>query len=253
MHDPSDLESAIERSLESRSAGLDDSSGNLDDVLTRVERRRSRRRSIAMVGSVAAAGVGLIGIVALADRRDATPASSPGSETSAAADEALTAQPAWRCDDQLAYWGESGEDVYFASCEQTTIDGSVAVIDGPPPTTGSEPTTTTTVVSTGIIGAPPSIPLTTLPPDDPLVTGEQLYIEQLYVVIAGDSLIEIARMFGVDLDVLVAYNEWPEGDGHPIYPGDEVRVPPGAFVPDGLDDRGSTGPTSTTTTSTTIG
>ena len=247
MQDPSDLETTIERSFESRSARLDASGGDLDDVLTRVERRRSRRRALAVAGSVSVVVVGVVGIVALGDREEIGPAASPGSGAAAVTiDQTLPGRAAWRCDGQLAYWGEAGDEVYFASCEQTTIDGSVEVLEPPASTSPSEEQPSGTVPgSTEFIAATPSIPVTTVPPGYATDVSPK---EQRYKVVAGDSLALIALTFGIDLDTLVSYNEWAEGISHPIFPGDEIRIPPNTLIP--------ASPTTehpTTTTTTTIG
>jgi LysM repeat protein len=218
MSDPSDLEATISESFESRAARLHASAGDLDDVMTRVEHRRSRHRRVAIAGSFAVVGVGAIGIVALGSRDDSGPVSPASEEATVTVDQTVPTRAAWRCDDQLAYWGETGDEVYFASCEQTTIDAAVEVLD---------------------------TAVTTVPPGDVLSP-----VEQLYVVVAGDSLVGIAETFGIGLDVLVAYNEWPEGVAHPIFVGDEVRIPPDAFVPGGA---GTEHPTTTTTTTTIVG
>lgn len=60
-------------------------------------------------------------------------------------------------------------------------------------------------------------------------------VEQLYKVVAGDALASIATKFGITLDVLVAYNEWPEGNLHAIFPNDEIRIPPDSKIP-GADE-----------------
>ncbi len=248
MDDPSDLEATIGRSFESRSTRLDPSAGDLDDVLTRVERRRSRRRSVAVVGSLAVIGVGVFGIVALGDRgEDPGPVASPGSEAAAVTvDQMVPARAAWRCHDQLEYWGVAGDEVYFASCEQTTIDGGIEVLDQPAPTTPSDEQPPATVPgSTEIIAALPSVPVASVPSGDDSISPE----EQLYVVVDGDSLAGIAQAFGIDMQALITYNEWPEGRDHPIFPGDIIAIPPGAFIPGGLGTEHPT-PTSTTTTTT---
>ena len=74
-------------------------------------------------------------------------------------DQVAPAQEAWRCDDQLAYWGEAGDDVYFASRVQTTIDGTIEVLDPPSPTTTWDEQPPATVPdSTVILSAVPSVP-----------------------------------------------------------------------------------------------
>jgi LysM repeat protein len=61
-------------------------------------------------------------------------------------------------------------------------------------------------------------------------------VEQLYTVVAGDALASIANKFGITLDVLVAYNEWEEGTAHPIFAGDEIRIPPDSKIPGADED-----------------
>ncbi|MEZ5298939.1 MAG: hypothetical protein R2697_22450, partial [Ilumatobacteraceae bacterium] len=60
MHD--DLEHLVERSLDERAGRLAPGHGSLDDVLVRVDRRHQRRRATAVVGSLAVAAVGLVGL-----------------------------------------------------------------------------------------------------------------------------------------------------------------------------------------------
>ena len=90
------------------------------------------------------------------------------------------------------------------------------------PITGSsyvtiEPATTTTT--------------TTLPPGQSAEPGQISQQEQTYTVKSGDSVSKIASLYGLAGDVLANYNSWPEGIQHPIFPGDVVRIPPGATVP----------------------
>jgi LysM repeat protein len=70
----------------------------------------------------------------------------------------------------------------------------------------------------------------------------------VYTVVAGDYLLRIARRFDVDVDALVAFNGW-EGPNHPLYRGDEVRIPPEGYDPDATSpaDAGADGATSATT------
>ena len=92
------------------------------------------------------------------------------------------------------------------------------------PITGSsyvtiEPATTTTT--------------TTLAPVDvaSLQPGDTSPVEQTYTVVSGDSVSKIAALYGITGDVLAAYNSWPEGTAHPIFPGDVIRIPPDSQVP----------------------
>ena len=46
-----------------------------------------------------------------------------------------------------------------------------------------------------------------------------------YVVAAGDYLGGIATKTGTTVAAIVAANQWPDGDKHPIYPGQKIRLP----------------------------
>ena len=81
----------------------------------------------------------------------------------------------------------------------------------------------------------PATTTTTIAPDA-AAEGGISPVEQLYTVVAGDALASIANKFGITIDVLVAYNEWPEGISHPIYPGDEIRIPPDSKIPSVADE-----------------
>jgi LysM repeat protein len=81
---------------------------------------------------------------------------------------------------------------------------------------------------------------TTLPAVTP--EGQISEQEQIYIVVAGDSLSKIASLHGITLEALVNYNEWTDGIAHVILPGAEVRIPPFARVA-GTATGGSTGST----------
>lgn len=70
---------------------------------------------------------------------------------------------------------------------------------------------------------------TSLPPVVP--EGQVSPTEQIYVVVPGDGLSKIASKYDITLDALVNYNAWPEGIAHPIFQGDEIKIPPNAKVP----------------------
>jgi LysM repeat protein len=78
-------------------------------------------------------------------------------------------------------------------------------------------TTTTTTVAPGAGGGP-----------EPGTVSEQ---EQIYVVQANDGPAKIANLYGITMEQLFNYNEYPEGDQHVFLVGEEVRIPPGAQVP----------------------
>ena len=81
----------------------------------------------------------------------------------------------------------------------------------------------------------PATTTTTIAPEA-VAEGGISPVEQLYTVVAGDALASIASRFGITIDVLVAYNEWPEGISHPIYPNDEIRIPPDSKIPSAADE-----------------
>ena len=196
MPEHSDIEREIERSLGERSARLGTPAGGLDDVFERVDRRRDRRRNVAVAGSFAVLGIGVFGIATLRGGEQPAPvADGPGSGS---------AQTAWVCEGQLDYFGENGDQVYFASCEQTTIDAAT-VIDNVP---------TTTVAAV------------------PEPMQETSRAEQVYVAVAGDSLSSIAARFGLAPEVVAAYNSWPDGLDHLIRMGDQILIPPDSLMPE---------------------
>ena len=85
----------------------------------------------------------------------------------------------------------------------------------------------------------PATTTTTIAPET-AAEGGISPVEQLYTVVAGDALASIASKFGITIDVLVAYNEWPEGISHPIYPNDEIRIPPDSKIPSAADEEDET-------------
>ncbi len=73
---------------------------------------------------------------------------------------------------------------------------------------------------------------TTIATDAPVQDGTQISEgEQVYVVVAGDSVSKIAAQHGVDATVLATYNQWADGISHLIIPGDPILIPPGALIP----------------------
>jgi LysM repeat protein len=246
-----DLEGAIARTFEHRSERLGMPGGRLDDVMHRVRRRQARRRNVAMIGSFAAVGAGVLGIAAL---RGGEP-SDPVADGPAAA----PTQPAWTCSGQLDYFGEDGTELYFSTCAPADVDASIPVLDAPSPTIPSDTVmpiegttpatffvTTTTIVPTGTSPAMttdvdctggstpdttvPTVPTTTLPGGGAaLAPGEQAY-----TVVPGDSLAGIGERYGVDPNILANYNSWSDCLDHLILPGDVVMIPPNATVPETL-------------------
>jgi LysM repeat protein len=125
--------------------------------------------------------------------------------------------------------------ILIAACGTTddTTDNTPLVAIQPSSYVVKEPATTTTTIAA-----------------DVAAEGGISPVEQLYTVVAGDALASIANKFGITIDVLVAYNEWPEGISHPIYPNDEIRIPPDSKIPSVADEEDAeTDDTSTDATS----
>lgn len=83
--------------------------------------------------------------------------------------------------------------------------------------------------STAFITVPPVI---TSAPTTSTIVGGTLEGEQIWKVVSGDTVVGIARRYGITPNELVTYNQWPEGLQHPLYPGDEVKIQPGATLVD---------------------
>ncbi len=88
-----------------------------------------------------------------------------------------------------------------------------------------EPVTTTTSATTGGQSTEPA-------PGDPAAT------EQIYTVESGDYFALIAEEYGITVEELVNYNQFPDGAGHLLIPGETIKIPPGAVVPE--DENGVT-------------
>lgn len=99
---------------------------------------------------------------------------------------------------------------------------------------GTGATTAATTVKLGqtsyVTAAPILASTTTLAAADPNQVGT-VAGEQIYKVVGGDYLLAIAKKHCIDSATLVAYNAWPEGEAHAFFPGDEVKIPPGACAP----------------------
>lgn len=106
-----------------------------------------------------------------------------------------------------------------AGCGGTSATGARATIARIQPTSFVEiaPATTTTT--------------TTLPPDFQPPAGTRSPVEQTYTIKAGDSLGAIASLYDITLEQLVNYNQFPNGSGQLILPGDQIKIPPDALVP----------------------
>lgn len=59
---------------------------------------------------------------------------------------------------------------------------------------------------------------------------------QVYEVQAGDFLAGIAADYDIPPESIANFNNWDDGLEHSIHPGDTVKIPPGARVPEPDDD-----------------
>jgi hypothetical protein len=79
--------------------------------------------------------------------------------------------------------------------------------------------------------------------DDPATSGERAETDTppvtagAYAVAAGDFLSGIADAHCVSLAELTELNGWADGANHPIFPGDEVQIPPGGCTPNAEQPR----------------
>ena len=237
-HPDPELERTIARSLDDRSRHLGTPAEHIDGVFARVDRRRARRRSVAVIGAFAVVGLGMVGMATLSGD-PADPLASQPVATSEVIDQAATDMTAWRCLDQLEYWGEQGDELYFATCERVAIPGDVPILETPPGTTPGDdapqlvPTTTTIVP----LGSSPVMSedidcLSGSTPDATVAPVATSPTEQRYTIVPGDSLASIGERYGIDPNILANYNSWPECLDHLLLPGDVVFIPPNAALVD---------------------
>lgn len=57
--------------------------------------------------------------------------------------------------------------------------------------------------------------------------------ERIHEIQAGDYLVGIAADYDVPVNYLPAYNGWDDGLRHSLVPGDEMRIPPSDWDPNG--------------------
>lgn len=226
---------AIERLLvdtfDHRAVRLGRGRPDLDGVLTRVRHRRRRRRTVAVLGSVAVLGGGVVGLTQLADGN--------GNVTDQLAGTSAASEGAWSCTDPLPA-GDDGQ-VRFESCVQlddldsapvptTTITPDEPMTVDPTTAPGAVPATTTIFV-------PATVPAPNVPATVPGIDVREVVVisptEQTHTVVENDSLFAIGRLFDVPIETLANYNGWPDGVDHVLLPGEEVLIPPDARVPVG--------------------
>lgn len=104
--------------------------------------------------------------------------------------------------------------------------------------------TTITIEATSYVTRVP-VTTTTAAPTTDASPGEQAATEQLYTVQSGDFFSRIAERYGISVEELVNYNQFPDGAEHVLVPGDTIKIPPGADVPgeDGVTTDPPTEPT----------
>jgi LysM repeat protein len=112
----------------------------------------------------------------------------------------------------LSACGGNGDD----AAGQTTIAIRPTAYATIPVVTTARPTSTVA----GQAGAPPRE-----------AQGEG----DVYEVQRGDALPLIADRYDITVEELVEFNDWEDGAFHPIYPGDEVRIPSFADEPEQVE------------------
>lgn len=202
---------------------------DLAGVLTRVRRRRRHRRTVAVLGSVAVLGGGVVGLAQLAG--------GGADPTSELAGGFAANQGGWSCTDPLPA-GDDGQ-VRFESC--VPLEGAsgdavpTTTITPDEPMTVVPTTAPSAVMATTTIAAVPTTVAS--PATVPGIDVREVVVisptEQRYTVVANDSLFAIGRLFDVTIEVLANYNGWPGGVDHVLLPGEEVLIPPNARVPVG--------------------
>ncbi len=246
QHD-SNLERTVETSLNEHGSRLGSSTGSLDDVIARVDRRRNRRRSVAVVGSLAAITVGVLGIASVSGRTtDQVPglANAASDDMTAVDANYVAGYPgAWACQVPVTVADPQPDTQYFEWCEPHgfTSENPETV----PPTTGPEcstfvdtnpPIATTPFTTTATPTTTYPIPVTTLWLDSPAcVYGDAILLDPTFPattiphafheVVEGDSVAGIAALYGVSMEAFVDLNGWREGAGHVLLVGDSVMIP----------------------------
>lgn len=201
-----DIERTIEASLRRRAADLGDTGGHLGDVMQRVDRRRSRRRGVAAVGSVALVAVGVAGIGALRGDESVSPAADGPPVSGEASATSVLPDRVWRCTGEFARDMNDQTVSFFERCEAiepaelgavttTLVNDGYPTATAPPTTSFDAPATTTTTIA-------PTV----------------------YIVEAGDTPTSIAERYGVAIGDLSTWNGWDGGADNQLRIGDEVVI-----------------------------
>jgi LysM repeat protein len=111
-------------------------------------------------------------------------------------------------------------------------------------------TTLNSIQPSSYVVRPPVTTTTTLAPDAGPQTDEEgrSTQPQEYTVQAGDAVSVIASRFGITMDELANFNEWPNGINQAIFPGDVIGIPPGALIPGAATDAAPSAPADDATT-----
>jgi len=79
-------------------------------------------------------------------------------------------------------------------------------------------------------------PIVTMPPTtrpgDTTPPGGTARSEQEYTIRRGDAVASIDNRFDITPNQLADYNDWDNGMNHLIVPGDVIKIPPFANIPD---------------------
>ena len=119
----------------------------------------------------------------------------------------------------------TGSEAHPSSTSLAQAISTPTFVTLPPTTTLLDTATVLPVVDAGpTIAVPPgTVTVVTAGAKAAADTGGMTY-----KIVAGDTISRIAQRFGITTDVLATFNEWSDGASHPIYPGNSVKIPPGA-------------------------
>jgi len=95
----------------------------------------------------------------------------------------------------------------------------------------AEPSRSTLSLDTGSTAFQTIPPATSPPTSIAPEAGGTAQTEQTYVVQSGDWPLRVADIYEVSLQDLISYNGWVSEQEFP-FPGNEIKIPPGAVVPD---------------------
>lgn len=252
-----DIEHTLESSLQHHAASMGTPTGRFDDVLYRVDRRRNRRRTVAVLGSLAVVGLGVVGVAALGGDTAETPSAAEGPPiTGPEASWMATTTVVPSFDGNFVGWACEGEffvddqpNAAFATTTTMVIPADETV----PPDGGPQATylDETYLIDTDPPDGPTryfsSCTEVTVPTDDqypaPTTTTVESYTE--WDVRDRDTLSGLSSMFGTSAELIAEANGWPDGVDHQLPIGESIVIP----IIGGLD---LADPIAQTTTSTTV-